>query len=157
MPFFDWLQSTPLAQWVSQSESIWAYPTILMRHTVGLALLVGANVAIDLRLLGVAAKVPLRELKILFRPFWAGLVINAITGVLLFIADAVRKSGQITFMLKLSFIFVGVGVFLLLRPIVLATEDSKGIGHPRARLLAMVSLFLWAAAITAGRLMAYIK
>ena len=50
--FLDWLMNTSIAQWVGMSPSIWAFPTVLVFHTVGLALLVGTNVIIDLRVLG---------------------------------------------------------------------------------------------------------
>jgi hypothetical protein len=56
MTYFVWLQHTALSTWVVQSDSVWAYPTILTAHTVGLAILVGAAAMIDLRLLGVGAE-----------------------------------------------------------------------------------------------------
>jgi hypothetical protein len=46
---------------VRESRSIWAYPTILTLHTVGLALLAGLSIAVDLRMLGVARRVPTGE------------------------------------------------------------------------------------------------
>jgi hypothetical protein len=151
------LQETALAQWVSGSSSIWGYPTILTLHTVGLALLVGLSVALDLRLLGVGRAAPLVVFRPLFRVMWLGLIINAITGVLLFIADAVHKAGQTVFWIKLICIALALVVLVKQRPFVFsggATEVSGAGG--RARRLAALSLLLWSGAMIAGRLMAYL-
>lgn len=97
MEFLQWLQDTSLAQWVSGSESLLSYPTILVLHTIGFSVLVGANAVIDMRLLGIGRRMPLAAMDKLFLPMWIGLIINAITGSLLFIADAVHKSHQAVF------------------------------------------------------------
>ncbi len=49
-----------------ESPSVLSFPMILAVHTIGLGLLAGINVALDLRMLGVAARVPLAE----FRQLW---------------------------------------------------------------------------------------
>ena len=36
-----WLEGSALGVWTRESPSIWAYPTILTLHTVGLGVLVG--------------------------------------------------------------------------------------------------------------------
>src|SRR3954471_15794419 len=97
-----WLEGTVLATWVRQSPSLWAYPTVLTLHTVGLGIVVGASVIIDLRLLGWAPRIRLGTLAPLFRLIAWGFVINALTGVLLFIADATTKSRQTVFYVKLA-------------------------------------------------------
>ncbi len=50
MAFFTWLQDTPFAHWVASDPSLLAYPTILTLHTVGMAIVVGTCVVMDLRL-----------------------------------------------------------------------------------------------------------
>jgi hypothetical protein len=42
-----WLSNTAPAVWARESESIWAYPTILFLHTFGLAMLVGFTAALE--------------------------------------------------------------------------------------------------------------
>jgi hypothetical protein len=155
--FLTYLQETSLALWVSGSPSILGYPTILAMHTVGLALLVGGSVAMDLRLLGVARTSSLSAVAPLFRWMWLGLTINAVTGVLLFIADAVHKAGQPVFWVKLMCIAGAIAIVLRLRTLVRASipgvpTDVTG----RDRTLALASLVLWAGAIASGRLMAYL-
>ena len=60
--FTIWLQDSAVAVWTRESPSIWAYPTVLMLHTVGLGVLVGANAVIDFRLLGFAPRLPVPSL-----------------------------------------------------------------------------------------------
>lgn len=156
MTFFVWLQHTALALWIVQSESIWAYPSILTAHTVGLAILVGAASVIDLRLLGVAPGVAVDQLEHLYRFVWAGFYINLASGLLLFIAEAADKAGQPIFVIKLALVFVALFVTIRMRREAFG-HGTSATPSDRVRRLASVSLILWAAAITAGRLMAYFK
>lgn len=150
-----WLEATALATWVRESGSLWAYPFILTMHTAGLSLLVGANAAVDLRLLGFARRMPLAPLAAMFRVMWAGFVINAVSGVMLFIADATVKGTQTIFFVKLGFIVLGVFNIVALRTR-FSADAAAGLVSSRARVLASTSLVIWAGAITAGRLMAYL-
>ena len=82
----EWLtavEGSGFAIWVRESNSIWAYPTVLTFHTIGLAVLVGANVAFDLRLLGFGSSLAMDDLRPLFRAMWVGFWVNAISGVML--------------------------------------------------------------------------
>ena len=47
-PAFAWIESSALSVWIRESN--WAFPIVLIFHTVGLAFLVGVNVAVDVRL-----------------------------------------------------------------------------------------------------------
>ena len=144
------IEGTALAAWVRESPSIWAYATILTLHTVGLAIVVGANVVVDLRLLGWAKGIPTAALQPLFPIMGAGFALNFVSGLLLFIADATTKAGQTVFYVKLACIALAL---IVARTIAkrLRQQDE---GNLRA--LAIASLFLWAGAIVAGRLMAYL-
>lgn len=149
---FASIEGSTLAAWVRESPSIWAYATILTLHTVGLAIVVGANTVVDLRLLGWARGIPTSALRALFSIMWAGFAINFATGVLLFMADAATKSGQRVFWVKLACI---TSALLVARTIAKRLQQQDDVpGNLRA--LAVVSLFLWAGAIVAGRLMAYL-
>ena len=154
-----WLEGTTLATWTRASTSIWAYPTILTLHTIGLGIVVGANVVVDLRLLGFGPGIPSCSLRPLFRIVWWAFVLNAITGVILFMADATTKATQVVFYLKLTLIALALWNTVLARRVILQRPDalnSATAEAPRHICLAVVSLLLWAGAITAGRLMAYL-
>ena len=150
------LQNSAFSAWVVGSDSIWAYPMILTMHTVGLGIVVGAAVIVDLRLLGVGPGVPLDEVKRLFPIFWVGFFINLVSGVMLFVSEAADKATQPVFLLKLSLIAIGVAVTVRIRRRLFgggaSILDASGV-----RTLAIGSLFVWAGAIVAGRLMAYLK
>ncbi len=155
----EWLaaiEQSAVATWVRESGSIWAYPTILTLHTLGLGILVGANAALDLRLLGWGRRIPLADLEGLFRAMWAGFAVNAITGVLLFAADATTKSVQWIFYVKLACIVLAVITMTRLKAVVFGPGPEHGAITPRSTRLALASLVLWTAAITAGRFMAYL-
>ena len=69
---------------------------------------VGVNVAIDLRILGVARQIPLAPMRRLFPWMWAGFVVNALSGIALLIADATTKLANPVFLVKMAFITLGV-------------------------------------------------
>ena len=153
-----WLEGTGLATWVRESPSLWAYPTILTLHTVGLGIVVGASAVVDFRLLGYARRVRLVDLSPLFALMAWAFLLNAVTGVLLFIADATTKSRQPVFYVKLSLIFIALWCTFGTRQIVREgnPEAAAGAAPANGARLAVASLLLWAGAITAGRLMAYV-
>ena len=152
---FASLETSTFSTWLRESPSVWAYPTILTLHTLGLGVLVGANWMVDLRVLGVGRGLPLSLLSRAFPIMWAGFWLNAISGVLLFVADPAKATTTI-FMWKLAIIAVGVAFVLLLKRKVY----GRGVEMDRASLgvktVAAVSLMLWIAAIATGRWMAYV-
>ena len=76
--FLTALENSGLSTWLRESNSIWAYPTVLTLHTIGLALLVGANAALDLRVLGVGKAIAVSDQRPLFRGMWIGVWVNAV-------------------------------------------------------------------------------
>jgi hypothetical protein len=153
---FRALQNSAFSMWVVSSDSIWAYPMVLTLHTVGLAIVVGAAIVIDLRLLGVGPQIPLSEMHRAFRIFWLGFLINLLSGLVLFVSEAADKAAQPVFLLKLIFIAVGVITTTRIRRVVFRPDEPLDRLPPGARTLAAASLVLWAGAIVAGRLMAYL-
>jgi hypothetical protein len=158
MEFFTWLQDTPLAHWVASDPSLLAYPTILTLHTVGMAIVVGTCVVMDLRLLGVGGDgVPLRALQGAPKLVWTGFFINAATGLALFTTDAEHKATQTVFFVKLALIFLALAVYGRIRKLVF--RNPAALAAPitsEVKALAIMSLMLWTGATVAGRLMAYL-
>jgi hypothetical protein len=156
--FAVWLEGSALGVWTRESPSIWAYPTVLTLHTVGLGVLVGANAVIDFRLLGFAPRLPIPSLSPLYRFMWAGFAVNAVTGVMLFASNATTKAKQPVFYIKLTLIVLALVLTAVIRRTVErgpALRDAD-LSSRRGRRLAALSLLLWAGAVTAGRLMAYL-
>jgi hypothetical protein len=154
----SWLEQSALAVWVSESPSLWAYPAILTLHTVGMTMLVGASVAIDVRLLGFVRELPAAPLRKLFPLMWIGFWINAVSGSALFIAHATEKAVQPVFYAKLGCVAVAMATAVLMRRRLVAAAIPSPAGQPSSstRTLALTSIVMWAGAITAGRLMAYL-
>ena len=111
--FLQTIEDTGFSTWLRESESPFAFYFILLFHTFGLALLVGANVVVDLRLLGVAPGIPLAPLRRLFRIMWIGFSINAITGVFLVIAYPTKSLTNWDFYIKLA--VIGFAVWVMQR------------------------------------------
>jgi hypothetical protein len=154
--FLQTIEDTGFSTWLRESESPFAFYFILLFHTFGLALLVGANAVVDLRLLGVARAMPLAPLKRLFRIMWIGFAMNAVTGVLLVIAYPTKSLTNPDFYAKLTIIGFAIWVMRSLKTRVF--EDSslnEAEMMQRGATLAKWSLALWFGAITAGRLLAY--
>jgi hypothetical protein len=140
--FFIWLEGTGLSTWVRESTSIFAFPSILSLHTVGMGLVAGLNAVIALRILGFARQVPFAEMKRFLPVMWFGFWLNAASGVFLLIGYPTKALTNPVFYLKLMFIALAV------------TSAVKAIPHG-SKLWASMSLAGWTGAITAGRLLAY--
>ncbi len=154
--FFLWIEGWSLGVWIREATTIWGFPFILVLHTIGLAFMVGVNVAIDARALGWASGVPLISLRRYYRWMWAGFWVNAVSGVLLLIAYPTKALTNPVFYLKLTLIAVGIWYAYLIRAHMLQGEAGAGIAaSPRLKKLAAASLVVWVATITAGRLLAY--
>ncbi len=155
-PVFAWIEATAFSIWLRESPSLWVFPFVLILHTVGLAFLVGANVAIDVRALGLARGVPLRSLERYHLVMWIGFWINAGSGVLLLTAYPTKSLTNPLFYAKLLLIAAALAMAGAIR----ARMPEAGLPQtPHAasqlRVLAMASLACWALSITAGRFLAY--
>ena len=142
MAFLTWLESSAVSTWVNQSESVFAYPAVLLVHTFGLTLLVGVSLAVNLRSSGFAPQVPLPELRKLYPLMWTGLALSAGSGALLLTAKATTMGVNPAFYVKMACIAVAVGLVFGVRQ--------------QNRAVAVLSILLWFGAITAGRFMAYL-
>lgn len=153
----EMLENTALAAWVRESPSLFAYTMILTVHAIGLAIVVGINTLIALRLLGFARGIPLAVLPRMYSVVWFGFVINAISGGLLLIAEATKMTLMVTFLAKLGFVAVGMVIVLLLQSRYFSDTRNvnAGIVTPVARRLAWASLAAWYMAVIAGRLTGY--
>ena|ERR1035437_6369471 len=157
MNFLNTLEQLPFSIWVRESDSIWAFPTFLVLHTIGMSIVAGLSAMIDLVLLGFWPKMPVKPLERLYPLMWFGFWINAITGTVLLIADAATKLINWDFYVKMVFVFVGMGVLYVMRNKVFGDPQlDKGPVPGTAKGLAWASLICWFGAITAGRLLAYL-
>lgn len=156
MELLVWLESTALATWVRESSSLWAYPGVISLHAVGLAVMVGLSVMIDLRLLGFAPGLPLAGMRSLNRWIWIGFWVNAISGLALLIASATTLLLNPLFYAKMGLIALSMTTVILINRAAFPPGTTSNVVTRRARTLAITSIVLWAATTTTGRLTAYL-
>lgn len=157
MGLLEAIEASGISTWIRESRSIFAFPMVLTLHTFGLAIVVGSSAVIDLRLLGFGAHISLKPLKTLFPIMWIGFGVSAFSGLLLLARAATTVGISGVFWTKMAFIAVSMWVLVRIKRKVFDGESIDARPVPKgARLLACASILLWAGAITAGRLMAYI-
>lgn len=141
-------------------EATWLFPAAEVVHILGFVLLVGAAVVFDLRLLGLSRGVSVAALAGHVLPWSrAGLLLAAVTGVLMFVSDASATAANPAFRLKLLLIAsAGLNAWAFHRgPFRTVGAWDRGVRAPvAAHLAGALSLGLWTATITAGRLIAYV-
>jgi hypothetical protein len=147
------IEASALSTWIRESDAIYAFPGILVVHTVGMALAAGSAAAIGLRLLGVVPQIPIASLRELVRVAWIGLLLNIGSGILLVVAYPTKALTNPIFYLKLLAIGATVAVVRHLDRRVL-TVHGAAIAPPR-RLIPATLLVLTALTIITGRLLPY--
>jgi hypothetical protein len=156
--FLVFLENMAFSQWVKDAPTIWAFPTILIVHTLGMSIVAGISAIISLVVLGFWPAVPMKPFARAFPLLWIGFGINAVSGTMMLVADATTKLTSLDFYIKMAFVFAGLYVLIRMRRQVF--EDPKLDQAPvtgKAKMLAWASLACWFGAITAGRLLAYVK
>lgn len=149
-----WIENTAIAQWVGLSY--WAYPFLLCLHITGLAIVVGIFFMRDLRVLGLARELDARIFLTLNRLAWAGFVLNLVSGLLLFSSQATIFVQSTPFLVKITCIAAAM-VLAAWQQSRLRRELAANGGISLAlKSTAACSLTLWVAAISAGRLIAYL-
>lgn len=152
------LEATEVA--AALRNSVWSYPLVNAAHILGMALLVGSIVPLDLRLLGAWRSVPLAPLwGVLTRSAGIGLVLAIVFGTLLFITRATEYVASNLFIAKMLVVAIGTTNVLTLRilPSAQASEIASLHATPplSLRLAAGISLGTWLTALMLGRLIGY--
>lgn len=146
------LESTGIAQ--SLRVSRWGYAGVNAAHILGIALLIGAILPLDLRLLGCWRSVPRRDMvRVLVPVAAAGLALAVTAGVLLFSVRAREYAGIGFFQAKMALVATGALFALSLH----RTHGFllEGASETRLRLHALVSIGCWLGALVCGRLIAF--
>ena len=157
MEFLQSIEQTGFASWIRESPSIWAFPVILLIHTIGMGVIVGVSAGIDLRILGLAPALRLAPLEKYMPILWVGFWSNAITGTMLMLSDISIKLTNPDFYVKMVFIGLALVNLRMIRNHVFRDPNIEtGNFSSKARMLAWTSLFCWLVVITTGRLLAYV-
>jgi hypothetical protein len=160
--FLAWLEATGLAEWVRVST--YGYPMMITLHSIGLAVMVGPALVLDLRILGWFRDIPLESITRLLGIAWIGFLINFLSGAALFTTQATSYVTNTQFLLKIALVLLGaitaaqlqvaIGRHLAVSPAGVVADDPLP-GSVRA--VAILSIIFWIGAIVTGRLIAYLS
>lgn len=150
------LETSGLATWVA--ESLYGYPIVLGLHAIGLAIVVGLWIFVDLRLLGFLGDIRLSALLGPMKLAWVGFAVNALSGFALFSSQATYIIYSPPFLIKIGLVFLGALIaFYVQRQAIRNVDDWEASSVPASiKAAAAVSLLCWMGAIIAGRLIAYL-
>lgn len=146
------LEGSAPAQWVRSAR--WGYAAVNGAHIVGIAMLIGAILPLNLRLMGFRQGVARGDVVRLLAPFAAaGLTLAVATGVLMFASRATEYAALGFWQAKMVLVLIGAGAAILLH----AAHGWALETAPRGRLMvhAGVSLVCWTGALALGRLIAF--
>jgi len=130
-------------------SSLWLFPVIQSFHLIGLGILGGAVVVGDLRLMGILMRTESTRYVIrVTRPWFNfGLFILIITGIPLFLSEAVKCYYSRAFWIKISCLLLGtLFVYFIRNPIVLSKDENFMI-----KILGFISFSLWVVTAASGR------
>jgi hypothetical protein len=147
LPFFEWCETTWIGNGVRMSA--WLFPVIESVHLLGLCLLGGAVLIVDLRMLGFGPRQPIADLVRSARPWLiAAIVLMLTTGTALFLSESIKCYYNTSFWVKITtlpiaLLFTFTQHNRIARRSVEATPLTKAIG--------LTSIALWFIVAAAGR------
>ena len=153
-----WLEASGLAARIR--ESLFLFPLIESVHVIGLALVFGTILIIDLRLLGSASvERPFRKMASdILKWTWAAFALAAVTGSLMFITNAGVYYHNFYFRAKmLLLVLAGLNMlaFELTAGRTVRSWDKAPSAPPSGRAVAVLSIVIWIGVIFAGRLIGF--
>jgi hypothetical protein len=154
---FAWLEQTWLSVWVRESSTILAFPFILYLHTLGLGIVAGLSVGLDVWLLRFARGRPAAPLAPFVPVIWLGFAVALVSGVLLLLAYPTKALTNPLFYVKIAAVVVALVQVQWLRSRLLVgpLAHAPYVPQTKTRAVAWVSIGLWVVAIFLGRLLAY--
>jgi hypothetical protein len=156
--WLQWLPTTRVAGIMNETK--WAWPIAESFHFLGLSLLIGAVGSFDLRLMGLGKQIPIGALHRLIPWGVSGFVLNILTGLCFFTAGPYYFAYNPSFHLKVLFISLAGLNILVFYTTMFRKTRMLGPGEQAplpARIIGGVSLSLWLAVITCGRLLTFYK
>ena len=139
------LEETALSTWLRESGP--AFFSSLTLHALGMAVVVGINIALALRLLGVTPPFALIAFRPYFRLQWCGVMLILLSGLALLLAYPAKALTNPLFYAKLLALTAALSLF---RHLQIKAGQTQSTRRSAAALLG-----LWVFVIFAGRFLAY--
>ena len=154
---FQWLERTSLS--VAINESLWAFAVVEAIHLLALAVIGGAVLVVDLRLLGFAfQEQKVGDVARVAQPWFLwSLAAMLLTGFVLFLSLAASKYYVHNYFWVKMYFLAGAMVFsALIRHRVIMGDEARA-NSALGKVVAIVSLFLWSGVGFAGKAIGYIS
>ena len=150
LPFFEWCEKTAVGNAIR--SSLWLFPVIESFHLLALALIGGAVLVVDLRLLGFGLRrQPVAQLARDAQPWLVGgLVVMVASGILMFTSEAIKCYYSAAFRTKMTFLLPAIVFTFTVRRKVAAADETR-VRPLWGKLVALVSVTLWSVVGAAGR------
>lgn len=146
-----------LTQWIQ--TAYWLWPILEIAHFMGLSLLIGGLLIVDLNLAGLMRQLHPAATHKLLPIVLVGFGINLVTGVLFFYGDPLRYAVNIGFQIKMCLIgLAGLNALFYHWKLsaIMAKWDPKLPPPLLAKLIGITSLTAWAGVLLFGRLIPYV-
>ena len=150
LPLFQWLEAFWLGQFIVSSN--WLFPVIESIHLLGLAVMGGSVLIVDMRMLGLGLRDrAVAEIARDARPFMIGaLVVMVLSGVSLFLAEPIKCYYSPAFWVKMWSLAIATVYTFTLRTRVTRAEPVRNTA--RLQMLAgALSIALWFTVAAGGR------
>jgi hypothetical protein len=149
LSLFEWCEATAIGHAIKASP--WLFPVIEAVHLLGLSVLGGALLVVDLRMLGLGLRrASIAELAKEAWPWLLGsIVVMVATGTALFLSESVKCYYSQAFWVKITTLPFALLFTLTVRQRVARAGTLETTA--RTRLVSIVSLALWFTVAAAGR------
>jgi hypothetical protein len=150
LPFFQWSEASSLGTAIR--NSLWLFPVIESVHLLGLALMGGSVLLVDMRLMGLGVgRKPVAALAREVEPWLIGtLIVMLTTGGLLFASEPTKLYYNGAFWMKMGFLAPAIIYTFTVRRKVLAADEAR-VGPLWGRVAALISIALWTGVGIGGR------
>lgn len=154
LEFFKWCDNT----WISQviRNSTYIFPVVEVLHLFGLTLLLGTVTVIDMRILGFGMrKQSIPEVAGALAPWAVGAaLLTIISGILLFLSEAMKCYSNTAFPYKMWFLLGGLILYFVTHRGITSPNSRMSLGM--MKLVAVLTLILWYGVAIAGRAIAFV-
>lgn len=148
--FFQWCEQSGIGNAIRRSA--WLFPMIEAIHLLGLGVIGGAVLIIDMRLLGLGLRrQSVSQLTRDAQPWLLGsLVLMIITGGLLFLSEAIKCYYHGAFWFKMACLFLAIVFTFTVQRRVTMTDETR-VSPLWSKVVAVVSVLLWSGVGIGGR------
>jgi len=159
LEFLTWLEGSALGE-AMRGMGVWTYGVLNLFHVLGISTLFGSIIVLDLRLLGLWQRIPLRMVATPTLPLAAtGLTLAASSGICMIATNAIDYIDNPFLLIKFPAIALGLlNAAALSRFSAWRERESRAPSPGETRLLAVAggtSLACWVIAVGAGRMLGY--